>query len=143
MNTNARFFIRATSELGQKEIDGLAHNKRILEYHKITSLRASSDEVPWCSSFACWVVEQEGVKSPRSARAADWISWGVKLEKPERGCVVLLSRTGGSGHVGFFSHSEEGLIFLLGGNQNNEVSVAPFDISRVVAYLGAPEADFA
>lgn len=41
----------AMKELGVRELAGSKHNPRIIEYHKATSLKATQDEVSWCSSF--------------------------------------------------------------------------------------------
>lgn len=45
------------------------HNKRIIEYHAVTTLKATTDETPWCSSFVNWVVKQAGYKGTDSALA--------------------------------------------------------------------------
>ncbi len=51
----------ATAELGVHE-DSLPgqHNARIVEYHQTTTLKATDDETPWCSSFVNWVMKQSG-----------------------------------------------------------------------------------
>jgi hypothetical protein len=41
----------AKAELGTTEVPGTQNNPRILEYHATTTLKATTDEVPWCSSF--------------------------------------------------------------------------------------------
>jgi len=57
--------------------------------------------------------------------------------------VVILSRGSGPqpdasvlnapGHVGFFAGwGTDGRIMILGGNQGDTVSIAPFDVSRVL-----------
>src|SRR5262245_10482745 len=45
------------------------HNQRIVEYHKTTSLAASSDEVPWCASFVNWVLQQTNRRGTNNALA--------------------------------------------------------------------------
>jgi lysozyme family protein len=51
----------AIAELGVHE-DSLPgqHNARIVECHQSTTLKATDDETPWCSSFANWVMVKAG-----------------------------------------------------------------------------------
>lgn len=50
----------ARLEIGTKEMSGLAHEKRILEYHQATTLKAQADETPWCASFINWCLIMAG-----------------------------------------------------------------------------------
>lgn len=125
----------AEKELGQHELSGPESNPKILEYHKATTLKASSDEVPWCSSFVCWVMQEAGYKTTRSASARSWESWGLPLKRPEFGCVVVLKRgTGGQGHVGFYVGEGPDHIKILGGNQGDKVSIANLNKQNVITY---------
>ncbi len=133
----APWFEIARRELvsGIEEIPGGRHNPRIVEYHQCSSLKASDDETPWCSSFANWCMAQAGIAGSGSAAARSWLAWGVPLAAPRRGCVVVLSRGAPpSGHVGFLERLEDGLLFLLGGNQGDRVSIAAFRAGRLLGY---------
>jgi len=125
----------ALGELHTQEISGSSHNPRILEYHSVTTLRAQTDEVPWCSAFACWVVEQSGIPSTQSASARSWIGWGDACE-PFKGAITILSRGSDptKGHVGFYMGEEGDHILLLGGNQGDEVNISSFPKERVIGY---------
>lgn len=115
----------AQKELGQKEISGPKDNERIVYYHSFTTLKATDDETPWCSSFMCAMAELAGFRSTRSARAKSWEDYGV----PGTGLVgdiAVFSRSGGGGHVAFVNKEyKDGdpLISCLGGNQLNSVCV--------------------
>jgi len=127
----------AFDEVGTKEIPGDGHNPRIVEYHQATSLKATSDEVPWCSSFANWVVKQAGIKGTGSAAARSWMTWGRPLSTPVYGCIVVMKRgkNPGAGHVGFFVASlGDNHIRVLGGNQSDAVNIATFRRSSVLSY---------
>jgi len=125
----------AAAEVGvhEKSLPG-QHNKRILEYHACTSLRATTDEVPWCSSFVNWVMKQAGHKGSNSALAASWLKWGNSLSHPRIGAIVVIKRKGkssdaatGSGtgnHVAFYISSTPRHIRLLGGNQSGGLAVS-------------------
>lgn len=129
----------ARFELGTAEVDGPKSNARIDRYHSATrQSRAVDDSVPWCSSFACWCMEQVGIASTRSKSARSWLEWGQPLTEPQLGCVVVLwrrSKDSVNGHVGFFlGKDENGRVLLLGGNQGNRVSIRPYITSRVLSY---------
>lgn len=126
----------AEDEVGVKEVPGLRHNPRILEYHKTTTLKATTDEVPWCSSFVNWVMLQAGYTGTKSAAARSWANWGIGLVDPVPGCIVVMTR-GEGGHVGFYVRHDADYLWLLGGNQNNEVKVSMFDMRkrRLLGYV--------
>ena len=145
--TEPRWLRVAQDELraGVSEIPGSIHNKRILEYHAATSWAFGADEVPWCSSFLCWVMREAGVSSTLSARARSWLAWGVPIAHPPIGAVVILSRGRGPqpgaevfdapGHVGLLvgeASSDE--ILLLGGNQSDRVCVKSYSRESVLGY---------
>jgi len=122
----------AEAELGVKEVLGPGDAPRIVEYHSVTSGKYKDDEVPWCSSFACWVMEKAKIKSPRSARAKDWLNWGIAINQPKYGCIVVLSRDGGN-HVGFYVGEKKGVPLILSGNFGNKVCVEP-DGRKILGY---------
>jgi uncharacterized protein (TIGR02594 family) len=127
----------AFDEVGTKEIPGDGHNPRIIEYHQTTTLKATEDEVPWCSSFANWVMKQIGVRGTGSAAARSWQTWGRPLSQPVYGCVVVMRRgkNPGAGHVGFYlGDVGHDYIRILGGNQGDAVTVANFKRSSVIGY---------
>lgn len=135
----------AEKEIGVHEVKG-GENPRILEYHAATSLHAREDEIPWCAAFVNWCLKQADVWGTNSAAAISFASWGVKLTEPKEGCIVVIRQrksgtdqaTGSSSgnHVAFFQKIEGGRIFLLGGNQSDQVKVSSFGLASydVVAY---------
>lgn len=135
-NDEFPWFIKAMEELGVSEVNGPGDNPRIVEYLQSTSLGAPlnmNDETAWCSAFANWCVEKSGYEGTDSAWARDWLNWGVEIDEPEKGCVVVFTR-GNGGHVGFFVDEDDENIFLLGGNQSDSVSIAPYPKSRLLGY---------
>lgn len=116
---------------GVAEVPGPGNNPRILLYHSTTSLHATQDSVPWCSSFVNYCVTQAGMHGTNDASAQSWhnTDWGVDVTKaPQAGDIVVFSRTGGgaspgSGHVGFWLDAGGGIIRVLGGNQGDRVSI--------------------
>ncbi|MFT4639856.1 MAG: hypothetical protein ACI8T1_003181 [Verrucomicrobiales bacterium] len=122
---------------GVQELPGAAHNPRILEYHRSTSLNrdmASKDETPWCSSFVNFCMTMSGYRGTKSASARSWLGWGKGLPQPALGCVVVLRRGSNprAGHVAFFVRTAGGYVSLLGGNQGNRVKVSRYKWSDVL-----------
>lgn len=126
----------ARNEIGQKEVPGSGNNPRIVEYHATTSLKATSDEVSWCSSFVNWCVKQAGLRGTNSAAARSWLDWGKVLDKPVEGCIVIFKRGAPpSGHVAFYVKDVSSeLIQVLGGNQSDQVKMSNYKKSDVLGY---------
>jgi len=132
----AQFLQNAFKEMNVKEIKGRNHNPRILHYHKFTSLKASTDEIPWCSAVANFIVVSANVEGTNSAMARSWEKWGAELEKPVPGCIVVFNRGHDPmfGHVAFFLYETKTKIWVIGGNQGDAVCIRSYDKSRLVCY---------
>lgn len=129
----------ALKELGIAELPGAQDNARIVQYHAATNGRGRfGDQTAWCSSFCNWVMAQAGVEGTRSKAARSWLKWGDELDEPQPGCVVVFWRVAKFspfGHVALYvSETEDGRLLVLGGNQGNKVSVAPYPANRVLSY---------
>lgn len=127
----------AWGERGQKEHRGATDdNQRILQYQTACVYNPKDEEIPWCSSFANWVIKQAGIRGSGDARARSWLTWGQKLDRPRRGAITVLTRPGSetNGHVAFYVGEEGGRLKLLGGNQENQVKISYYDKSRLLGY---------
>lgn len=135
MNVKQTFswYAIARKEVGTRELIGNADHPRIVEYHSATTLRATDDEVPWCSSFVNWCMQQAGYTGTRSAAAKSWLSWGRAIPAPVHGCIVVLTRPGGN-HVALFERMDDVHVWLLGGNQDDAVNVRRYLRSRIIGY---------
>jgi len=131
----SRFLAVARAEIGVKEIAGSQTNPRISEYHATTTLQATNDEVPWCSSFVNWVVAKAGGRGTGSAWSHSWLQWGRPIDRVVPGCIAVFSRGSDpkAGHVGFALQDDGTHIHLLGGNQTNAVSVVRYPKSRLLS----------
>ena len=126
----------ASCNLGVKEIPGPLHNEKISMWlHKLNAWWID-DETPWCGVFVAHCIQSAGwLALPKYwMRAKAWAEWGVPLKTPSYGCIVVFNRKGG-GHVGFVvGKKDNGNLFVLGGNQNNEVNIKEFNTENVIAY---------
>lgn len=126
----------ALHEVGISEVSGDETNPRIAEYLKTVG-QAPYDEIPWCSAFVNWCVKQAGLQGTDRANARSWLGWGVPvpLEVAQIGDVVVFWRgepDGWMGHVGFFSKHVGNMIYVLGGNQSNQVCNKGYPVDRLL-----------
>lgn len=130
------WMVEARKHLGLAEIPGPAHSPVILSWLQRLKAWWSDDETPWCGVFVAHCIVAAGLPLPKNwMRAKAWAEWGSRLSAPVPGCIVVFERQGG-GHVGFVvGRTANGNLMVLGGNQGNRVSEAPFDRSRAVAYV--------
>jgi uncharacterized protein (TIGR02594 family) len=119
----------AEHEMGTKEVPGSTDNPRIVEYHSATTLKATDDETPWCSSFVNWCLKQAGVIGTNSAAAISFLTWGRELKEPTPGCIVVFSH-----HVGFFAGYLGQYVIILGGNQSNKVKLSNYPAKDILAF---------
>jgi uncharacterized protein (TIGR02594 family) len=127
------WMIAAREELGTKEIAGPKHEEKIIRYHAATTLKATTDEIPWCSSFVNWVMAKAGCHFTRSAAARSWLNYGIESDL-QYGAIIITSRGNDpkAGHVGFLTKFTKDRIWLLGGNQSDQVKISSFPRNRVI-----------
>ena len=130
-------FYIALAEIGTKETKGKRATKRILEYYKACNekLHISSDEVPWCAAFVGWCLKQAGLVGTGLLTARSYSRWGDAC-KPKMGCIVVLKRgkSKWQGHVGFLIKKTSRFVYILGGNQNNQVKISRYYLKDVLDY---------
>lgn len=87
---------------------------------------------PWCGGAVALWMQRAGLPFPKDYfRAKAWLSWGRTLLEPRVGAVAIFEREGG-GHVGLVvGEDTRGRLMILGGNQSNRISIAPFDKARL------------
>lgn len=141
------WLIEARRHIGQKEVPGPGVNAWLRDlWHGLPGgpwfwqhYGKDDSKLPWCGAFMAGVFRKVGISLPaRYASAAGWLEWGTRLDTPTRGCVVVFSRQGG-GHVGIVvGRDQRDRLIVLGGNQGDAVTEAPFDRSRVTGFRWPP-----
>ncbi len=129
----------AKADIGIKEIKGELHNPKVLQYAKDAGVFGiSDDETSWCALFTNAHLERSGNPGTKSAVARSFETWGKPVKKPKPGDVAVfwrVSPTDWRGHVGFFmGFTKEGDILVLGGNQGNKVSIAPYPKEKLIGF---------
>jgi uncharacterized protein (TIGR02594 family) len=122
----------AVRYIGITEVPG-PHADHVIAHWLDDVGAGSSDETSWCSAAMHGFMKEARYDTLRTARARDWLDYGVPIEKPNYGAVAVFWRNkpnGWQGHVGFWIRETEQSIWVLGGNQNNSVCVAPYPKAR-------------
>lgn len=121
--------------IGVSEVKGVKHAPEILQmWRDIKRGGIKDDETPWCAAFVGAMLERAGIKSSRFESAKSYLAWGIKLDQPVTGCIVVFTRDGG-GHVGFVIGQDKAAnLQVLGGNQGDAVNVRTFSRERVTGY---------
>ncbi len=129
----------AKQYLGTKEIPGVKNNPLIVRWLRQFASWINDDETAWCSAFVNFCAAEAGYESTGKLNARSWLDVGevIPLQFARKGDVVIfwrVSRNSWQGHVAFLDHyhPQRGLIYHLGGNQNNEVNIATTGTDRLL-----------
>lgn len=130
---------KAFLEYGVSEIKGQKDNPEIIKYFDEIGFDGGKlkDETAWCSAFANWVAKTSGYEFSGKLNARSWLNVGESVKIPEIGDIVVLWRElkdSWKGHVGFYINSDKNYIYILGGNQNNQVNIKPYNKNRLLDY---------
>lgn len=126
----------AKSYIGVKEIAGEKHNPIIVEFFKTVTGKEYGDEVSWCAAFTGHCLQKAGYKHTGRLNARSYLTYGVSAkDQPKDGDICVFWRNkidSWEGHVGFYVGENDKNIYVLGGNQGNEVSIKEYPKSRLL-----------
>ena len=95
-------------------------------------------ETSWCAAYVNHILEAKGFEGTGSLAAKSYLSWGEKVTEPQLGDIVVFDRDPEPwmGHVGFYVDTvikdDVEYYLILGGNQDNQVSIHEYRADRVV-----------
>lgn len=131
--------------VGMKEVPGSKSNPAVLAMLKLDAEWPEDDGVPWCSAFLNYVAWILRLPRSKNLRARSWLTVGrsVDLADAKVGFDIVIFKRGAEpqpgpevleapGHVGLYAGIDGDSVLILGGNQGDEVSVAPRAKSRVI-----------
>ena len=127
----------ALTQYGIKEIVGEENNPEVVKYFESVGFGSLGDETAWCSAFMNWIALEAGLEISGKLTARSWLAMGDTIEDPQPGDVVILWRESPSswkGHVGLYINEDDNFIYILGGNQSNQVRISPYKKSRLLGY---------
>lgn len=121
----------AARHIGLREIPGKRHNSTIVRWNRDLGAWWTDDETPWCGTFVAHCLRSAGHPLPKYwMRAKAYFEWGVPCS-PRVGAIAVFGRKGG-GHVGFIVGENANSLYILGGNQRNQVNISPIAKNRLV-----------
>jgi uncharacterized protein (TIGR02594 family) len=150
-----RMIIEALKQYGTLEAPGEADNPKIVgwqaELEAAGLARAYAgvyrhDAIPWCGLFMGVVAHRANMERcpernpPRHYLSAlEWAAFGMSVPKGAAalGDVLVFKRKGG-GHVGLYVGHDASAFHVLGGNQQNRVSITRLSRNRLVAVRRPP-----
>lgn len=126
-NNSPVWFQWALHEIGVHE-QGNNSGPRLAQYRELA--KCGVDHDPWCAIFANAAFEVNGLPGTASALARSFARspYFKPMEKPALGAVVVFWRGwkgGDRGHVGFYRGESDDYIYTLGGNEADQVEIAP------------------
>jgi len=121
------------------------HNPKVVKYfHDIGHEWVQDDETAWCAAFVGAMLKRGGMSQTGKLNARSYTTWGeeVSLDEAQHGDIVVFTRgdpDGWQGHVGFYEKHNGTDVWVLGGNQGNQVNVKPYPRSRLLSVRRAAE----
>jgi uncharacterized protein (TIGR02594 family) len=129
---------------GTVESPGSGNNPMILKWAKSIGLGSvyKSDAVAWCGLTVAYAAAQAGWDSAPEGNALwarNWASWGdhVDMGKAMLGDVLVFARKGG-GHVALYVGEDATHYHILGGNQDDCVSIKRRAKAQLIAVRRCP-----
>jgi uncharacterized protein (TIGR02594 family) len=136
--TGPRLLLEALSHHGTVEWTS-GSNPAIIGWAKSTGLAKvyTNDGIPWCSLFMMYVALESGWDiNGINLMARSWLKFGTSVQTPMLGDVLVFwrgSKTGTQGHVGIYVGEDKDYYHVLGGNQNDQVSITRIAKTRLLA----------
>lgn len=136
---NALILAASSAALGIKEWPGAKDNPEILEmFESAGHSWVQDDETAWCAAFVASILAQCGMQHTGKLNARSYSEWGrdVPMRDARPGDIVTFWRESPSswkGHVAFLVRFAGDKVIVRGGNQGNQVSDAPYPVSRIVS----------
>lgn len=126
---------------GLKEVPGKENNPVIMSFfNTIGHSWVQGDETAWCAAFANYCCLASIGKQTGKLTARSFLNFGIDTTEPFPGDIVIIWRESPDswkGHVGFYINHDNEYVYMLGGNQNNQVNVSRYPVERVLVYKRA------
>lgn len=123
-------------EIAQSQVG--KNSAMISDYLRTGGQNLNPQQLAWCAAFVNSSLQQAGIKGSGSNMARSLLNVGQPTETPQKGDIAVFSRgnpNGPTGHVGFYdSHTPDGKIQILGGNQSDAVSLTTMDPSKLLGF---------
>jgi uncharacterized protein (TIGR02594 family) len=121
------------------------HNPKVLQYFKdVGHAWVKDDETAWCAAFVGAMLKRAGSAHTGKLNARSYLDWGEEVEhldEAAEGDIAVFWRgspDSWQGHVGFYVRHDETYVYVLGGNQGNQVNIRPYKRDRLLGIRQDP-----
>jgi len=126
------------AEYGMKEVDGIGSNPEIIAMGKELGFDMADDSTTaWCSLAVNYFAKKCGYEYSGKLDARSWLKMPIIVLKPTIGDIVIFWREdpkSWKGHVGIFIAQDLNIIYCLGGNQGNQISISAYPRDQVLGF---------
>jgi len=139
---------------GTDEYPGAANNPKIMGWVKTIAdtyeeMRPycdtyTGDDIAWCGLTVAYCCTEAGIRPVWGPTDTDRWMWAQAwANDPENfkptgrltpGTIVVMTRSGGGGHVTLFEEWDDDMLVCRGGNQSDSVCTSKYDPDTVIAY---------
>lgn len=131
--------IEVLSHYGLSEVAGSQSNPEILDFFRELGYDWVNDDstTSWCSAMLSYYAKKCGYEYHTKLDARGWLKMPIKVLKPTIGDIVILWRnnpTGWEGHIGLFISWTIDRVYILGGNQNNQINISAYNRDRILGF---------
>ncbi len=134
------------SNYALKEIQGPEKNSpEIVNFFKeIGHSWVKNDELAWCAAFANAMLLRADFPDTGKLNARSFLDLGERINNPlplgssedfvDMAVLWRVNPNSVYGHIGFYIKERGDLIYLIGGNQSNQVKISAYPRSRLLEY---------
>jgi uncharacterized protein (TIGR02594 family) len=125
------------SHYGLSEVEGPQSNPEILEFFRELDYDWVNDDsaTSWCSAMLSYYAKKCGYEYHTGLDARGWLKMPIMVLKPSLGDIVILWRNdphSWEGHVALFIAWSVSKVYLLGGNQGNQINITAYPRDRII-----------
>lgn len=139
MEVKYDIMLYALHQYGLHETD--ERTKRYFTEIGFTEENWANGSTPWCAAFVGWVLKLAGYKYLKTLHARDYLDIypSQTTDTPMLGDICVfwrgISDDGSKGHVGFFVAENNELVYVLGGNQRDQICIRAYPKDKLLGYV--------
>lgn len=143
------WLVNARKDIGVTEWTKTRHNPNPIVQHWVQQamgndelVDVTSDDHPWCAMYVGAKLVQAGYPSSHSGMARSYMRYGTAIDKHDdsqwkQGDIAVFwrgsSNDGVTGHVAFLLSWDARYVYILGGNQSDEVCIIKEPRAKILA----------
>lgn len=138
--------LAARKDIGTREKVQGKSNPAVLAYFAACGHGWVDDAVgtPWCAAFYGAKAAAGGLPTTKSLMARSYLKWGTKTSSPQIGDAAVFWRgkcdDGVTGHIGIFIRRDSRYVYILSGNNGDQVGEERIPVRRLLGYRRPPAA---